>query len=110
MAWVALGPLEQIQLVYSAIAVALGLALPEGQEAFSALKLALEDVPLLLILDCAEHLGDTLAAPLADLISQTQALRALVTMQAPLGVAGDLVYRLAALPVPARLIRLAGST
>ncbi len=101
VAWVALGPLDQIQLVYSAIAVALGLALPEGQDAFSALKLALEDVPLLLILDCAEHLGDTLAAPLADLISQTQALRALVTSQAPLGVAGELVYRLTALPVPA---------
>jgi predicted ATPase/DNA-binding winged helix-turn-helix (wHTH) protein len=100
VAWVSLGPLEQIQLVYSAIAVALGLSLPEGQDAFLALRQALEDVPLLLILDCAEHLGDTLAAPLAQLISQTQALRALVTSQAPLGVAGELVYRLTALPVP----------
>jgi predicted ATPase/DNA-binding winged helix-turn-helix (wHTH) protein len=101
VAWVSLGPLDQIQLVYSAIAVALGLSLPEGQDAFSALRQALEDVPLLLILDCAEHLGDTLAAPLAALISQTQALRVLVTSQAPLGVGGELVYRLAVLAVPA---------
>jgi len=100
VAWVSLGPLEQIQLVYSAIAVALGLSLPEGQDAFSVLRQALENVPLLLILDCAEHLGDTLASPLAALISQTQAVRALVTSQAPLGVAGELVYRLAVLPVP----------
>jgi predicted ATPase/DNA-binding winged helix-turn-helix (wHTH) protein len=101
VAWVALGPLEQIQHVYSAIAVALGLALPDGPDAFSALRQALENVPLLLILDCAEHLGDRLATPLAELISQTQALRVLVTSQAPLGIAGELVYRLAALPVPA---------
>ncbi|MGC1456900.1 MAG: winged helix-turn-helix domain-containing protein [Steroidobacteraceae bacterium] len=100
VAWVALGPLEKIELVYSAIAVALGLSLPEGQDALAALRQALEDVPLLLILDCAEHLGDTLATPLAELISQTQALRVLVTSQAPLGVAGELVYRLSVLPVP----------
>jgi predicted ATPase/DNA-binding winged helix-turn-helix (wHTH) protein len=100
VAWVSLGPLEQIQHVYSAIAVALGLSLPEGQDAFATLRQALENVPLLLILDCAEHLGDRLATPLAELISQTQALRALVTSQAPLGIAGELVYRLAALPVP----------
>ncbi len=100
VAWVSLGPLEQIQLVYSAIAVALGLSLPEGQDALEALRQALEDVPLLLILDCAEHLGDTLAGPLAELISQTRAVRALVTSQAPLGVAGELVYRLAVLAVP----------
>jgi predicted ATPase/DNA-binding winged helix-turn-helix (wHTH) protein len=101
VAWVALGPLQQMQLVYSAIAVALGLSLPEGQDAFAALRQALENVPLLLILDCAEHLGAMLAAPLAELISQTQALRVLVTSQAPLGVAGELVYRLTALSVPA---------
>lgn len=100
VAWVSLGPLQEIALVYSAIAVALGLSLADGADPFASLRQALEDVPLLLILDCAEHLGDRLATPLADLISQTQALRALVTSQAPLGVAGELVYRLATLAVP----------
>jgi predicted ATPase/DNA-binding winged helix-turn-helix (wHTH) protein len=100
VAWVSLGPLDQIPLVYSAIAVALGLSLSGSQDAFSSLCNALENVPLLLILDCAEHLGDRLAAPLSELISQTQALRALVTSQVPLGVAGELVYRLNTLPVP----------
>jgi len=100
VAWVALGPLDQMQLVYSAIAVALGLSLSDDQDAFSSLRHAVENVPLLLILDCAEHLGDRLAAPLAELISQTQALRVLVTSQAPLGVPGELVYRLTTLSVP----------
>jgi len=101
VAWVSLGPLQQIQHVHSAIAVALGLSLPEGRDAFAALCQALENVPLLLILDSAEHLGTALAMLVEQLISQTRALRALVTSQAPLGVAGELVYRLGVLPVPA---------
>jgi predicted ATPase/DNA-binding winged helix-turn-helix (wHTH) protein len=100
VAWVSLAPLADVQLVPSAIAVALGLSLPEGIDGFAALRQAVENVPLLLVLDCAEHLGDALAAPLTGLILQTQGLRALVTSQAPLGIAGETVYRLSALPVP----------
>ena len=37
---------------------------------------------------------------LIELISQTQGVRALMTSQAPLNIAGETVYRLAALPVP----------
>jgi predicted ATPase/DNA-binding winged helix-turn-helix (wHTH) protein len=100
VAWIALESLEEPQHVASAIALAVGLSLPDGVAGFAALRQALERVPLLLILDCAEHLGAALAAPLSELISQTQSVRALVTSQAPLGVAGETVYRLAVLPVP----------
>jgi predicted ATPase/DNA-binding winged helix-turn-helix (wHTH) protein len=100
VAWVSLAPLDSVDRVPSAIALALGLSLPEGVDGFAALRQAVESVPLLLILDCAEHLGDALATPLAGLILQTQGVRALVTSQAPVGIPGEIVYRLAALPVP----------
>jgi predicted ATPase/DNA-binding winged helix-turn-helix (wHTH) protein len=100
VAWVSLASLEHIDRVPSAIALALGISLPDGVEEFAALQHAIENAPLLLILDCAEHLSDSLVVPLAELILQTQGVRVLVTSQAPLGIAGELVYRLAALPVP----------
>ncbi len=100
VAWVSLGPLRDAQHVPPAIASALGLSLPDGIDGYTALCQALEQLPVLLILDCAEHLTDALATPLAGLISGTQGLRALITSQVPLGIAGEVVYRLAALAVP----------
>ena len=99
-AWVALQPITAAQHVPSAIALALGLSLPDGINGFVALRQLLEQVPVLLILDGAEHLGDSLASPLSQLVLQTQGVRALVTSQAPLGVPGETVYRLEALAVP----------
>jgi predicted ATPase/DNA-binding winged helix-turn-helix (wHTH) protein len=100
VAWVSLATLDHIDRVPSAIAIALGISLPDGIEEFAALRQAIANMPLLLILDGAEHLSDALVAPLADLILQTQDVRVLVTSQAPLGIAGELIYRLAVLPVP----------
>lgn len=102
VAWVALQPLNEPQHIPSAIALALGLSLPEAADGFAALRQALERTPVLLILDGAEQFGDALAAPLAELVSQTQGVRVLVTSQAPLGVPGETVYRLSLLPVPHR--------
>jgi predicted ATPase/DNA-binding winged helix-turn-helix (wHTH) protein len=101
VAWVPLGPVNDVQHVASAIALALGLSLPDGVDGFAALCEELENVALLLILDSAEHLGDALATPLATLVSRTQAVRVLVTSQAPLGITGESVYRLPVLAVPA---------
>ena len=98
--WVALAAVRQADHLASAIALALGLSLPDGFEAFAALRQALENLPLLLILDCAEHLGAVLATPLAELIAHTRSVRALVTSQTPLGIVGETVYRLAVLAVP----------
>jgi len=101
LAWVAVAPLENVGHLPSAIALALGLPLADGGDGFAALCQALENEPTLLILDSVEHLGDGLARPLTALIAQTRRVRVLVTSQAPLGVPGEIVYRLAALPVPA---------
>ncbi len=100
VAWVSLGMLTSPEHVPSAIAVALGLSLPDGADGFAALAQSLSHVKLLLVLDCAEHLGEALAQPLAQLLAQTRGLRVLVTSQVPLGIAGEVVYRLTALAAP----------
>jgi len=100
VAWVSLQPLREPRHVPAAIAVALGLSLPDGVEGFAALRQALDQTPLLLVLDNAEHIGGELAAHLAALVLHTQGLRALVTSQAPLGIPGEVVYRLSPLAVP----------
>ncbi|MGH8129937.1 MAG: ATP-binding protein, partial [Steroidobacteraceae bacterium] len=100
VAWVSLEPIEGLERVPSAIALALGLALPEKLDGFAALSQALEQLSLLVILDGAEHLGRGFGTALAALVSQTRGLRVLVTSQAPLGIAGETVVRLSGLPVP----------
>ncbi|HUG04146.1 MAG TPA: winged helix-turn-helix domain-containing protein [Steroidobacteraceae bacterium] len=100
VAWVSLEPLEEAEHLPSAIALALGLSLPDGADRFLALRRQVERTPLLLILDGAERLADALAPLLSKLILQTAAVRALVTSQTPLGVAGETLYRLSPLPVP----------
>jgi predicted ATPase/DNA-binding winged helix-turn-helix (wHTH) protein len=100
VAWVSLAPLTDVQSVPSAIALALGLSLADGINGFTALHQAIQGMSLLLVLDCAEHFADALATPLAGLVLQTRGVRALVTSQAPLGLTGEIVYRLAALSVP----------
>jgi predicted ATPase len=102
VAWVSLQPLNEAQHIPSAIALALGLSLPESADGFAALRQALERTPVLLILDGAEQFGQTLATQLTELVSRTQGVRALVTSQVPLGVPGEAVYRLSPLPVPHR--------
>jgi predicted ATPase/DNA-binding winged helix-turn-helix (wHTH) protein len=101
-AWVSLQVLSAPQHVASAIALALGLSLPEGIEPFTALGQALQRKTLLLVLDGAERLREALTVPLTGLLMHTQGVRVLVTSQVPLGVAGEVVHRLQALAVPER--------
>ncbi len=102
VAWAALGGVQEAQHVPSAIALSIGVPLPEGVDGFVALAQALEQLSLLLVLDCTEHLSDILATQLPAFLSQTQAVRALLTSQVPLGIAGEVVYRLGVLPLPER--------
>ncbi len=102
VAWVPLGGVQEAQHVPSTIALSVGVSLPEGVDGFVALARALEHVPLLLILDCVEHLRSVLANQLPALLSQMHAVRALLTSQVPLGITGEVVYRLGVLPVPER--------
>lgn len=75
VAWVSLESLDEGEHLPSAIALALGLSLPDGADRFTALRQQLERTPLLLILDGAERLADALAPLLSGLVSQTAAVR-----------------------------------
>ena len=98
-AWVDLGPLTQLRHVASAIALAIGVTLPDRSDAFAALHQALAQSPLLLILDGVEHLSGELAPALAELLARTRDVRVLSTSQLPLGIPGETVFRLGPLAV-----------
>ena len=100
LAWVGLQPLENVQRVPAAIAVALGQALPESAEPVAALGQVIGRQPLLLVLDSAEHLSAGLRTPLSRWLRECPELRLLLTSQAPLGLPGERVFRLQPLVLP----------
>ena len=65
-----------------------------------ALREALSAGPHWLLVDNCEHVATATAMLLADLLSSTSQLQVLATSRAPLGVAGEVVYRLEPLPLP----------
>jgi len=99
-AWVPLQSLRQAAHVPPAVALALGISLPNGPDGYASLSRALQDDAVLLVLDGAEHLRDALAPALSHLVSQTRGLRVLLTSQTPLGIDGERVHRLEMLSVP----------
>ena len=99
-AWVDLAPLTQGAQVAGAVARALGVQLADGEPAPQLLRALQHSEPLLLVLDNAEHLIETVAdlvAPLSGFVI----LRLLVTSQLPLAVRGERVRRLEPLQLPA---------
>src|SRR6185436_11967845 len=96
---VPLEPIESIGDVPTAAALALGLSLPEADDRFRALMQVAENLDGLLVLDGAEHLADSLAAPLDEWMARAPRLRVLVTSQVPLGRVGEALYRLGSLPL-----------
>jgi predicted ATPase/DNA-binding winged helix-turn-helix (wHTH) protein len=98
-ALVSLEPLETVDHLPSAIALALGITLAETVDRFQGLRQALECSEALLILDGAEHLAGPLAGPLATLVAVAPRVRVLVTSQTPLGRIGESVFRLGPMPV-----------
>jgi predicted ATPase/DNA-binding winged helix-turn-helix (wHTH) protein len=96
---VPLEPIESVDHVPTAAALALGISLPEAEDRFRALIQAAENFEGLLVLDGAEHLADALAAPLEEWMARAPGLRVLVTSQVPLGRVGEALYRLGALPL-----------
>ena len=65
-----------------------------------ALASALQPLTLLLVLDNAEHLLDTLAPLLSQLLDHAPQLHVVLTSQEPLRISGEQVFRLAPLAVP----------
>jgi predicted ATPase/DNA-binding winged helix-turn-helix (wHTH) protein len=98
-ALVSLEPLESVEHVPTAIALALGLSPPDAGDRFQGLRQALQGASALLVLDGAEHFAASLAEPLRCLVAGAPGVRVLVTSQAPLGRVGEALHRLGPLPI-----------
>jgi predicted ATPase len=99
VAFVPLAPLSSIELIVSAIADALGLALHSSTDPKSQLLNDLREKHVLLVLDNFEHLLDG-AELLAELLSQAHQLNVLVTSRESLQLHGEWVFEVKGLPVP----------
>lgn len=100
VAWIDLGALGDASLISSALAHGLGLEATARVPLAQQLARALGAQPLLIVLDCAEHLQQAVAQTLDSLCRSTPALRCLVTSQVRLRLDNEAVYALQPLGVP----------
>jgi len=101
-AWLAeLAPVRDPALVASAVAVAVGVREQPGVPATGALTQVLARRQQLVMLHNCEHVIGAAAQLCARLLQACDDIRILVTSRERLRIAGEAVYRLAPLPVPA---------
>ncbi|MCW5609461.1 MAG: tetratricopeptide repeat protein [Rubrivivax sp.] len=95
----ALAELADATAVAQRLAAALGVALGDAPDPWTALQAHLHSRPLLLVLDNAEQVAG-LQAALARLLGTCSELRLLVTSRQPVALPGECVTSLAGLPWP----------
>ena len=99
--WVALGPLADPALVGLTVASVLGLQKEPGRAIGLTLVEQLRRHNALLILDNAEHVLDETASLVEQLLTGAPGVRFLVTSREPLGLPGEVTWRVATLGAPA---------
>ena len=97
--WVELASVTEPAALPSAVATALGIDAGHG-EPLAALTGAVAPLTLLLALDNAEHMLDTVARLAKTLLDAAPGLRIVVASQAPLRLGAERVLRLGPLAVP----------
>jgi len=98
--FVDLAPLSGAGLVVDAIAAALGAKIEAGLSASDALVRALEGTQTLIILDNCEHLLAECAEAVLALLRASGNVRVLPTSREPLGLAGEMMWRVPPLSLP----------
>lgn len=100
-AWlVDLAPLADPALVPKAVASVLGVREQPGRSLVATLTEVLQTSELLLVLDNCEHLVDATAILADALLRSSPRLRVLATSRQPLGVAGEVIWRVPSLSLP----------
>jgi len=98
--WVAeLGPLHDPDHVALGVASAMGLR-PQGEDVVDALRAALVQERILVVLDNCEHLLHASAALARTLLEAAPNVHILATSREPLRVPGEALYDVPPLPVP----------
>ncbi len=97
---VELAGLSDPAVLPQAVAAAVGVRVPTSQDLVSVLGSALRRRQVLVLLDNCEHLLDACAALVDRLVSACPELTVLITSRQPLGVRGEVGWRVPALAVP----------
>jgi predicted ATPase len=97
--FVDLAPITDAALVFPTIAAALGISSQGGQDLLRLLRSELRERDMLLVLDNFEHLLPA-AKALAHLLTETSALRVIVTSRVPLRVRGEQEQQVRPLALP----------
>ncbi|MGH2601435.1 MAG: ATP-binding protein, partial [Dehalococcoidia bacterium] len=97
---VELAPLTDPTLVPQAVAQAVGIHEEPGQPLLATLTAGLGIDPVLLVLDNCEHLVETCANVAAHLLEACPDLRLLATSREPLGIPGEVAWRVPSLRLP----------
>ncbi|NRF71535.1 winged helix-turn-helix domain-containing protein [Aquincola sp. S2] len=98
--WVDLGPLREPAQVIPLVAKTLGVELDNTSLAQSDLVAAMSQIRALIVIDNCEHLIERVAELIQCALESASGVHWLVTSQAPLRVAGEMVYRVEPLEVP----------
>lgn len=104
--FVDLAPVNDADVVAVAVLRALGLPDQPGRSAVDTLTRFVGDRGVLLVLDNCEHLVDACAALTSELLGGCPRLTVLATSRAPIGLAGELVWRVPALPLADEAVEL----
>jgi predicted ATPase/DNA-binding SARP family transcriptional activator len=99
-AWVDLSRVRAATDVAPAVADGIGIAVPTGTDAGSAIALALARFPGLVVIDNCEHLLDEVAALVDRALAHDGPARLLATTRERLDVPGEAVVPIDPLPVP----------
>ena len=95
-----LAPVADPNLVPSAVADALGVSEEPGRPLMSTLLNYLRNRQLLVVLDNCEHLIEGCARFADAVLRESSQTRILATSREPLGIAGELTWRVSSLPTP----------
>ena len=98
--WVELAPLSDPEAVGRAALAAIGVRETPGASSIHQLAAELGDQPSLLVLDNCEHLIVGCAALVAGLLAANPSISVLATSREPLGVPGEITFRVPSLPCP----------
>jgi predicted ATPase len=98
--FVELAPLSDPEQVPSATARALGMIIDTSGSMMDVLSIYIRCHDLFVVLDNCEHLRGACADMVDTLLRNCPALKVLVTSREPLGVVGEMVYRVPSLSYP----------
>jgi predicted ATPase/DNA-binding CsgD family transcriptional regulator len=104
--FVDMGPITDPGLVPLTVAGALGLPDHHGRDTADTIAQYLANRRALLVLDNCEHLLDACAALIPTLLGDCPRLTVLATSREPIAIAGELVWRVPALPFAEEAIEL----